>query len=284
MSDSPPRIALVSGSSTGIGHACALRLARRGWKVFAGVRKEPDGDRLRQQAPERIQPVLLDVESEASVRAAVETVRAASGGRLDALVNNAGIVVGGPMELLPLADLRRQFEVNVFGAVGLTQACLPLLRAARGRVVNMSSVSGRVSFPLLGAYCASKFALEAVSDAMRRELAPWGIRVAIVEPGAVATPIWQKSGHDAEDRFRHLPPASLALYKDALEVLPKIVKEGEKRGIPAEKVAIAVEHALTARAPRIRYAVGNDSRLGGMLARVVPDRLVDWMIQRDLGI
>ena len=178
-----PRLALVTGASTGIGRACATHLAGLGFHVLAGVRDPAD-------APDGLEPLLLDVTSESDVAAAAERV----GGELHALVNNAGIAISGPVEIVPVEEWRRLMEVNLLGQVAVTRALLPAILRARGRVVNMSSISGRVANPLFGPYAASKFALEAVSDALRREVGPHGVRVVSVEPGGIATPIWGK-GH-----------------------------------------------------------------------------------------
>jgi NAD(P)-dependent dehydrogenase (short-subunit alcohol dehydrogenase family) len=185
---------VITGASTGIGAACALALDKLGYRVFAGVRHPADGERLQQQAGPRLMPIRLDVTDAASISAASHTVAAMVGERgLAGLVNNAGIGVAGPIELLPLADWRRQFEVNVFGLIAVTQTFLPLIRTGRGRIINMGSIAGRASMPFMAPYAASKHALEAITDALRLELQPWGIRVALIAPGAIATPIWKNS-------------------------------------------------------------------------------------------
>jgi NAD(P)-dependent dehydrogenase (short-subunit alcohol dehydrogenase family) len=191
-------------------------------------------------------------------------------------VNNAGVAVAGPLEFLPADELRRQFEVNVVGQLRVTQLCLPALRAARGRVVNMGSISGRNALPLLGAYAMSKFALEAMTDSLRVEVEPWGIHVAIVEPGTIKTPIWT--------RERPEPPAeALSLYGARLAAFRKLAVARGTAGAPPEAVAAAVEHALTAEKPRTRYLVGRDAKLRARVERL-PDRLRDRLIvKRVLG-
>src|SRR5581483_7822637 len=189
------RTALVTGASSGIGAACANRLVRGGWHVLAGVRRTGD-------APAGTEELRLDVTDPTQIRAAADRVE-----RLDGLVNNAGIVVAAPLEELPLDELRRQLEVNVVGQLAVTQALLPALRAARGRIVLVGSIAGRSALPFLGAYSASKFALEAVADALRIERAPAGIRVSLVEPGTIATPIWQRAAADADELAARLGPA-----------------------------------------------------------------------------
>jgi NAD(P)-dependent dehydrogenase (short-subunit alcohol dehydrogenase family) len=191
---------VITGASTGIGAACAWHLDRLGFTVLAGVRRMEDGEALKAQASTRLQPIILDVTDTKSIEEARQVVAELVGARgVAGLVNNAGIAVAGPLETVPIADLRRQFEVNVIGQVAVTQAFLPLLRRGRGRIVNMGSIAGRAAMPVMGPYSASKFALEALTDALRLEVQQWGIQVSIVEPGAIATPIWTKSGTKAEE-------------------------------------------------------------------------------------
>lgn len=267
---------LVSGASTGIGRACVLELAGRGVRVFAGIRRSEDGDDLRAAGGDHVVPVLLDVTDAAAIAAAVEEIAAANGGRaLSGLVNNAGIVVAGPLEFLPLDAWRRSFEANVVGLLALTQACLPLLRSGGGRIVNMSSISGRFASPLLGPYAASKFAVEALSDALRRELAPWGIPVALIQPGAVATPIWAKSSAAAQALLEGLPAEAHAYYGADIERSKGHALRAARTGIPAAAVALVVHEALTAARPRTRYLVGRDARIGAFMARWLPDRVLD---------
>lgn len=270
---------LLTGASSGIGAACAVHLARAGWRVFAATRREQDGRLLREQAGENLEPVVLDVTSDDQIQALVrhltDTVGAAG---LHGLINNAGIVMSGPVEAVSIDDWRHQFEVNLFGVLNLTRACLPLLRRAQGRVVNMSSISGRLVTPFLGPYCASKFALEAVSDALRIELRPQGIRVALIEPGAVATPIWDKSLAAAREREAEYPPELRQQYERPLEQLHRLAKEAHRSAMPVEKVVKAMVHALDARRPRTRYLLGRDARLGALLFRLLPDRWADALI------
>jgi len=272
---------LITGASTGIGAACALDLDARGFRVFAGVRSEADGERLRRQASERVSPLRIDVTEPESVRAAAEQVTAAVGeAGLTGLVNNAGILVSAPVELVDLDLLRRQLEVNVIGVVAVTQALLPLVRAARGRIVNVGSISGRVVAPGLGPYAASKFALEAVTDALRVELRKWGISVSIVEPDTVKTPIWDKALASAEVPPHGRGAEAAGLYDDELLALRKATYTMGKTGMPVERVVCAVRHALCARRPKTRYPVGVRTRLAFWAARHLPDRLRDWFVVR----
>lgn len=269
---------LVTGASTGIGEAVARRLDRRGFRVFAGVRREADGARLRQGASERMSPVLIDVTEADAIAAALTFVREATGDAgLQGLVNNAGIAVAAPLEFLPPEALRRQLEINVVGAHAVTQAFLPLIRQGQGRIVNIGSISGRVAFKFLGPYCASKFALEALTTALRMELKPWQIPVAIIEPGAVATPIWSKSAQSADAITQDFPAEAMDRYGRAMEAMRRYALRAGETGIPAETVAAAVEHALIAKRPRLRYVLGRGARLGEWV-RLLPERLRDRMI------
>jgi len=264
-------IALVTGASSGIGEATARRLARAGWEVHAGVRREEDAERLRGLG---LRPVILDVTDPGAV-AALDLER------LDGLVNNAGIAFALPVELLPLDELRRVLEVNVVGQVAVTQAVLPALRAARGRIVNVGSIAGRSSLPFLGAYAASKFALEAVTDALRVELRPFGIEVAIVEPASIATPIWTKGGENVQRLLEGLPPDVLTLYGERMTAFRSAAAAAAQRAEPADDVAKVVEHALTAERPKTRYLVGRDARRRSLVERL-PDRLRDRLYERVL--
>ncbi|HET9846795.1 MAG TPA: SDR family NAD(P)-dependent oxidoreductase, partial [Nitrospira sp.] len=200
------------------------------------------------------------------------------------LVNNAGIAIASPLELIPLAELRRQFEVNVIGQIAVTQALLPLIRQSRGRIVNMGSIAGRGTIPMMGPYSASKFALEALTDALRLELYPWGIEVSIIEPGAIATPIWNKSLNTALTLETVIPAEGKRLYGETAQRLREKVDESARRAIPPDAVVQAVLHALTARRPRTRYLVGADARLRALMVKWLPDRLQDWILKKVLKL
>jgi NAD(P)-dependent dehydrogenase (short-subunit alcohol dehydrogenase family) len=269
---------LVTGASTGIGEATALRLQKAGFRVFAGVRKPEDGDRLRAAGVTVIQP--LDVTKAEDIESAVSTVQQElDGAQLRGIVNNAGIGIGGPLEALDLDDFRRTLEVNTTSQLAVTQAFLPLLRKSKGRVVNMSSIGGRVAQPFAGPYIASKFALEGVSDVLRAELLGWGIEVIAIEPGTIATPIWEKSSREAENVLEGLTPEQRDLYGNRLAKAAKMIERQNKRGAPPEKVAEAVEKALTASRPKPRYLVG-DARVLLGLKRVLPTRWFDRLLYR----
>ena len=276
---------VITGASTGIGEACALRLDREGFRVFAGVRKEADAQRLKQAASDRLLPIMLDVTNEPQIEEAAKTVAGAVGDAgLAGLVNNAGISINGPLEYLTSEDLRKQFEVNVVGQVAVTRAFLPLIRKAKGRIVNVGSIGGRFTTPFLGPYCASKHAMEAISDALRQELRPWGIHVALVEPGSIATEIWQKGQDDATEFEKNMPEEGTMRYRKAFAALRVAARKFEEAGIPPDRVARAVEHALTAGRPRTRYIVGFDATVQRILRDVVPDRMRDGIVARQLGL
>lgn len=275
---------VVTGASSGIGRAAALHLDRQGWRVFAGVRREPDGESLRREASERLTPALLDVTDAASIAAAAKQVETElAGAGLAGVVNNAGIGVGGPLEFLPLDELRSVLEVNAVGVVAVTQAFLPLLRRERGRVVVVGSISGRLSTPFAGPYCASKFAVEALCDSLRMELAPWSMQVSLVEPGDVDTPIWEKTQGYADRMLARLPQAARELYADAIVGLRRQLDESARGAAPPEACARAIAHALSARRPRTRYLVGTDARIQAALVRFLPDRLRDRLVARVLA-
>ncbi len=279
------KTALVTGASTGIGRACALHLDRLGWRVFAGVRSEVDGRDLQDHATGPLTPLMLDVTDADQIAAAAGAVAEAAGGAgLDGLVNNAGIAVPGPLEFVPVAEFRRQLDVNVTGQVAVTQALLAPIRVAKGRIVNIGSSNGYLSIPLLAPYCASKFAMEAVSDALRMELRPWGIRVALVEPGSIDTPIWERTQRFGEELRSRMPPEAEALYGDAITALEEGAQRSAASGIPPEVVARAVGHALTARRPRTRYPVGTDAKTVKVLVRLLPDRARDWLVLRMMRV
>jgi NAD(P)-dependent dehydrogenase (short-subunit alcohol dehydrogenase family) len=275
---------LVTGASTGIGEACALRMAERGWTVLAGVRKEEDGERLRAAGGGRVRPVRLDVTDEADIAAVRKQVEHELGDAgLHGLVNNAGVARGGPLEFLPVDDWRAQLEVNVVGQVAVTRALLPSIRRAKGRIVFIGSIAGRVAGPLLGPYSASKHALEAVAETLRHELADFGVKVVLVEPGVVKTPIWSKGRARADELEGDLPPEARQLYGEQMDRLRQGIETNDKGGVPASKVADVVERGLAAANPRPRYLVGPDALVAGNLTRVLPDRIRDNVFRRLSG-
>lgn len=262
---------LISGASRGIGRATALRLTRAGWDVYATVRRSEDGEELRAEAGERLRVLEVDVASDEQIAALADELPE----RLEAVVNNAGIVVSGPLESLSADDLREQFEVNVVGAVALTNLVLPKLRASRGRIVFVSSLSGHISTPMTGAYNASKFAIEAIADAWRLELRRWGVRVVLVEPAMTDTDLWRKAPEALEDGEAGMSAEHRELYADHLAGMRRTIPRMQKMAKPADTVAAAIERALTAPRPRARYFVGADVQVQAALNAVTPTRLKD---------
>ena len=255
---------VITGASSGIGADAALLLAREGFLAFAGVRSDLDAARVA-TLHDRIRPLRLDVTDRASIDEAARAV-AASGHALRGVVGNAGIAVAGPLEFLPVDELRRQFEINVFGALAVAQAFLPQLRSARGRLVFVGSISGRLSVPFIAPYSASKFALRALADAMRVELAPAGIAVSLIEPSSVKTPIWQKGRDSREELLARLPSQAREIYGPQIEAVFAQTEREERIAMPVAHVSRAILHALTARRPRPTYLLGGPARVGSIVA------------------
>lgn len=279
------RVALVTGASTGIGRATALLLARNDFHVFAGVRKPEDGEAVQTAASGELEPLLLDLTDPDAIAAAAERIESeVPGAGLTALVNNAGAAYVGPLEFIPLEDFRRQLEINLIGQLAITQAVLPQLRTARGRIVNVTSIGGLVATPFFGPYCASKFAFEAVSDCLRTELRPWGIKTIAIEPGSVATEIWERGQATADELRARMDPEAERLYGDAIEATRRVSVQTSSRGIPPEEAARAIHKAITVRRPRARYLVGRDARGMAAASRLLPDRLWDAIVARSLKL
>lgn len=273
---------IITGASSGIGKISSLILAERGFKIFAGVRKESDAEEL---SLENIIPVFIDVNEHSTVEKAFSTVAEEVGEEgLYGLVNNAGIAVAGPLEFLPIDKLRLQLETNVIGQVKVIQTFLPLLRKSKGRIVNISSVAGFTAFPFKGAYCASKFAIEAISDTLRRELSPWEIPVSSIEPGIIQTNIWDRSMKLLEDTINEMPEKAKHYYGPFYDCLiKKTQKKVKEKAIPPELVAEAVFKALTAEKPKPRYLVGKDAKFLNLI-RFLPDLLLDRCICYKTGM
>jgi NAD(P)-dependent dehydrogenase (short-subunit alcohol dehydrogenase family) len=268
---------VVTGASTGIGLATAQRLATDGFEVYAGVRKDSDAERL---ADLGLTPLKLDVTDADSIAAAAAEV---GPGGLAGLVNNAGVAITAPLEFLPVDRLREQVEINFVGQIAVTQAFLPAIRAARGRIVFVSSIGGKIAMPLVGAYAASKFAIEGAADSLRRELRDQGIEVSVVEPGGVKTPIWAKGTETADEIEADLPPESGELYGGLVAALRRESQRiATETGIEPEAVADRIHHALTASRPKTRYLVGRDAKSRAAVAKRIPDRWFDALIARAL--
>jgi NAD(P)-dependent dehydrogenase (short-subunit alcohol dehydrogenase family) len=270
---------LVTGAGRGIGKSIVEHLASSGWDVIAGVRSESDAAAVTALNPQHISSVILDVTNAGHIAELNESLPE----RLDAIVNNAGIVVGGPMETVTSDEWRKQFEVNVIGQLAVTQVVLPRLRKSRGRVVFISSVNGRLSMSMIGAYCASKFALEAAADALRMELRPWHIGVAIVEPAQTDTDMWRTADDMVEQTAAALTPAQRDLYARHLAGMKKMIPVSQKLAVPVRKVSAIVEEALTARRPRARYVVGAGPKLQVALMTNLPAWARDRVLRRVSG-
>ncbi len=267
---------VITGTSSGIGRACALRMADEGWRVYAGVRSEEDGRTLEAEADGDLRPAILDVTSDAHCEALAARVSAENDGRLDGLVNNAGVYLNGPLEYISMDELRTMVAVNVVGLMGVTRALLPALRKASGRIVNISSISGLVALPGVSGYAATKHAVEAITDSLRVELEPFGVHVSAVEPGSIATEIWRKGRErDAERDAAGEESEAERLYAPVIKLLRKLNEK--PNGIPPERVADAVADALTSSRPDNRYIVGKDARALALL-RKLPDALRDRLI------
>jgi NAD(P)-dependent dehydrogenase (short-subunit alcohol dehydrogenase family) len=268
---------VVTGASTGMGAATAHELARRGFHVLAGVRREIDADALRCDG---IEPLILDITVESDVSAVAGRVAADPRGRpLRALINNAGIGVNGPVEALPIAEWRRQFEVNLFGHVAMIQALLPSLRRSSGTVVNISSIGGRVALPTYPAYAGSKFAMEALSDSLRREVSGSGVRVVVVEPGAVKTAMAERGIATADRLKAGMATDQLERYGALIDAMSNLARSFDTDGVPAERAAIVIANAATAPRPRTRYTIGRDAAILARLSRVVSDRFLDRVVR-----
>ncbi len=264
---------LVTGASTGIGRATALLLDAGGWTVFAGVRKPEDAASLAASGSPSLVPLILDVTKPTEIAAAAKQIGEAVGDAgLDGLVNNAGTAHPGPLEFVPLDSFREQLEVNVVGQLAVTQALLPLLRTAKGRIVNVTSIGGLIAGTMLGPYNASKFALEALTHVLRQELAPWGIEAIAIEPGQIATPIWATSSKRSDEI---VTPEATALYADKMAGARRMSANAAANGLPAIEVAKVIQRALTAKRPKTRYPVGIDAKLGSTIIARLPDRARD---------
>lgn len=273
---------VVSGASTGIGEATATHLAEQGFRVFAGVRRKADGEVLQEKAD--VTPLIVDITDELSVLAAGEVVARAVGNRgLAGLVNNAGVAIPAPIEFQPLADFRRQLEVNLIGHVAMTQAFLPLIRRGKGRIVNIGSVGGLLVLPLNGAYSASKFGMEALSDALRLELREWGIHVSHVDVGPVHSAIFGKTYAQLDGLKTTLGDRSHRLYKGQIAAVRSATEKAEASADPPKVIARAVFQALTADNPRTRYLAGHGVK-GIAAAAKLPDRAKDRALAKELRL
>ena len=273
-------ILVVTGASTGIGAATARELARRGFHVLAGVRRGKDADALRAT---NLEPVMLDITNEAEIAALVKHITDDPGRRpLRALVNNAGIGVNAPVEALPLSEWRRLFDINLFGHVAMMQALLPALIKSHGTVVNISSVGGKVAMATYGPYASSKFALEAVSDALRREVEPLGVKVIVIEPGAVTTEMLGRVAVTGERITNEMTTEHRGRYATLMHSVISQAQAAIPKGLPAEEVGRVIADAITSTRPRTRYTVGRDAAIVVRLAWFLSDRMLDSLLARIL--
>jgi NAD(P)-dependent dehydrogenase (short-subunit alcohol dehydrogenase family) len=274
---------VVTGASTGIGRATALHLDGRGYRVFAGVRKEADARELSKDGSDRLTPITLDVTDAGQIESAREQVAEAVADQgLAGLVNNAGVGGGGPIEFMPLDELRRTLEVNLIGQVGVTQAFIPLLRRAKGTIVFIASIGGRIASPFMSPYNTSKFGIEALGESLRAELRPWGIDVVVVEPGSIDTEIWSKGNEQLREAVDAMPEDARRLYGRQVARFGEVINETASRGIPPVKVADVIHKAIASENPRYRYLVGTDAKIAARLKGALPDRTFSKLAGRQI--
>jgi NAD(P)-dependent dehydrogenase (short-subunit alcohol dehydrogenase family) len=276
---------VITGASSGIGKSCVARMSQLGWQVFATVRKQSDSDQIAREFGANVHPVLMDLENEASIAAAAQQIESqAAAHGLDGLVNVAGVGMVRPLEYASMKDLRQIFDINFFGQIAVTQALSRLLRKARGRIVNITSVGVNVAIPFGGLLHASKSAFAKVSDTLRLEMHSSGVRVIAIEPGAISTPAVDKTLGDLEEVIRNLPPEAQAQYGALIRKMAKRGYEMEKNGSSPDVVADAVQHALTSSRPRIRYRVGKHAKILATLPKILPERVMDALLRKMLGL
>ncbi|HEY3193455.1 MAG TPA: SDR family oxidoreductase [Solirubrobacterales bacterium] len=276
---------VVTGASTGIGRATALFLDGKGYRVFAGVRKDADAEALGEQGSDRLTPIKVDVTKERSISAARQAVAEAVGDEgLVGLVNNAGVGGGGPIETMPIEHLRDTLEVNLVGQVAVSQAFIPLIRKAKGTIVFIASIGGRVASPFMSPYNTSKFAIEALGESLRAELRPWEIDVVVVEPGSIDTEIWGKGAETMRDTVSKMPETARRLYGRQLSRFGEVLTETANRGIPPEKVATVIHKAIASDKPRYRYLVGTDAKIAARLKGTLPDRTFSKLAGRQMKL
>lgn len=279
-----PKSILISGASTGIGNALSLALDRQGYQIFAGVRNPEDAEALRSQASPQLTPVMLDVTISDMISAACQAMSDKTGGELFCLINNAGISLSGAMEFMPIEDFRQQLEVNLVGQLALTQACLPMLRKIRGRVIFVSSVAGRMATPFNGPYSVSKAGLVAVADVLRMELAPWHIPISVMTVGSVRTPIWEKGAHKAGEILRRMPPQARELYGSYQKRAGNFYRQAGQNGMPVEKVVSITQRMLESNHPKEYVMVGWGAVLIELVDKLLPVRLRDWLVRSRMGL
>ena len=268
---------LITGASSGIGLHLAKEISRaERFKVFAGVRSLRDQKKIEELGIQNLFAIQIDVQDQQSINGCFEKLASEN---LFALINNAGIAVACPLEFIPISAFQDQMDVNVTGLLRVTQASLPFLRKTKGRIINIGSISGKVTTPLVGPYAASKHAVEAISDALRRELKPSGVRVSLIEPGMIKTPIWERSKKQAFDLLNEIPDHAKVLYQPMVDKLINNLESNLAKAAEPEAVYLVVQHALESPTPRSRYLVGRDAKLADKL-RYLPDAWLDALIAK----
>jgi len=276
---------VITGASSGIGKSCVARMSRLGWQVFATVRKQSDSDQIAREFGANVHTVLMDLENEASIAAAAQQIESqAAAHGLDGLVNVAGVGMVRPLEYASMKDLRQIFDINFFGQIAVTQALSRLLRKARGRIVNITSVGVNVAIPFGGLLNASKSAFAKVSDTLRLEMHSSGVRVIAIEPGAISTPAVDRTWGDLEEVIRNLPSEAQGQYGALIRKMAKRGYEMEKNGSSPDVVADALQHALTSSRPRIRYRIGKHAKILATLPKILPERVMDALLRKMLGL
>ncbi|MBE8987842.1 SDR family oxidoreductase [Nostoc sp. LEGE 12450] len=279
---------VITGASTGVGRATALLLDKQGYQVFAVVRQSKDGELIKLNSSGNLTPIIFDVTKIEQIKSAAEIVASAVGEKgLLGLINNAGILVDGPLEYLSLDELRWQFEVNVIGQVAVTQTFLPMIRQAKGRIINIGSVSGKISSPFFSALCASKFALEALNDALRMELHPWGIEVILIEPGSIASTAPDKVEVSLQKKLANMSPTAKAMYGDIYKFSLEQLIKSNRMGMLPEEVASVIQKALETIKPKTRYFVSKEKLMLSflmLLAKILPDRVCDAIQLQELEL
>ena len=272
---------VITGTSSGIGKACALYLDKMGFKVYAGVRKQVDGDNLKKEASDRLSPIILDVNNAESISKAVSIIEKETDGNVFGLINNAGIGQGGPLEITPISEIRKVMEINVIGLMAVTQAFLPMLRKSKGRIINIGSSTSIIAFPGASIYAASKFAVRALTDSLRVELKMFDMHSVLIVPGHVETVLWNKED-EFKDKIRNAIDSEIAQqYTPLIKYGDKLIDETPR--IPAIEVAKVVTNSLTVKKPKAYYYIGSDAKSISILARL-PKRLLDWMFYKRIKV
>ncbi len=276
---------VITGTSSGIGKACVLNLDKHGFKIFATVRKTKDYRNIQRETSKNVIPLILDLSDENSIKSAYSIVSANVGeSGLSGLINNAAIAIGGSLEFMSITDIRKQFEINLFGQIAMIQTFLPLLRKGSGRIINISSTNGWVSFPFMGAYCATKYALEAISDALRLELEKWKIPVSVINPNKIISPIWEKSISITNSLFEKLPPEAKSYYDTILSGVIKTIRKTAYTALTPDIIVKAVFHALTAKKPKIRYLPSFETKILFLVSKILPKKMLNTIIKKEMGI